>query len=122
MPHGGRTAEQHVTMDGECPRSHHDCHSRHTHNGRHIGDRVLGLRTVTCILKRVGLHQKSPHSDASSVSQGYTTYTGVLELSVSLPAIILAILFRVSFARGKESLSVAISALAPRVMFLRWKE
>lgn len=38
-----------------------------TRNDKQIGDRVLGLRTVTCILKRVGLHQKSPHSDASSV-------------------------------------------------------
>lgn len=38
-----------------------------------------------------------------------------------LPAIILAILLRVIFLRGKESLSVAISAFAPRLMFL-WRK
>lgn len=46
------------------------------------------------------------------------THTGVFELSVLLPAIILAIFSRVVFLRGKESLSVAISAFAPRLMFL----
>lgn len=38
-----------------------------------------------------------------------------------LPAIILAIFLRVIFLRGKESLSVAISAFAPRLMFL-WRK
>lgn len=124
----------------------HGTSSEHIHNPKEGEDRAQGLTRSVFNLASWGLqieiHWSSQRMKKAALlllhiciwrlhisyiswiklySQEKETYTGVFELSASFPAIILAIFSRVIFLRGKESLSVAISAFAPRLMFL-WRK